>query len=235
MAIPAAVTLLVVVTLIGINGANRSGEPHLRLTMSERELPLAGSAPADKRGPRLYIDYVDRYDALDARNWLSEERLRAIGFVFDVMPGAPEAADTYRRLLPKIAWVAFEYDGPAWRDIARRQALKNKQEYVDRLSRLVPIDASVDRDALVSRYPTGHLVLRASIRIDYVAADQPGGPVFYGRIDSLIPPEMSVPIELRDRLATLPPRAEHRAPRYDVDVALGRLGIPYITDIRVDR
>lgn len=234
IAVPAVTTLLVVVLLIGANGYNRSGEPPQRITLTERELPLAWSGPDDQRGVRLRIEQQGRYDPFDARNWLTDERLRALGFVFDVMPGAPEAPYTYRRVLPKTAWVAFQYDGPAWRDIERQWRLKQPAGerngwYPD--SRLVPVDASRDRDALLARHPAGHLVLRASIQISYLDANN-RGPLVYGTIRHLIPGEMSVPLELQDRLTGLAQRDEARTPRYEVDLAAGHLGIPFVIDVR---
>jgi hypothetical protein len=230
--VPVVTTLVVVVSLIVVNGVNRSGEPRQRITLSEREVPLSWSGVGDKRGVRLRFEYQGRFDPLDARNWLTEERLRALGFVFDVMPSAPEAGDTYRRALPKIAWVAFEFDGERWRDIERRRALEPKSAIRFTMSsRLVPVDASLDRETLIARYPGGHLILRASIRLGYLDP-QEKGPLVYGHISNLIPDHVSVPLMLKDRLASLPAGDEERTPRYEVDLALGRMGIPYVTDVR---
>jgi hypothetical protein len=90
-------------------------------------------------------------------------------------------------------------------------------------SRLVPVDASSDQETLLARYPTDHLILRAVIALGYVPPSR-GGPVIYGWIRELIPPAITVPRELRGRLTS---------GRYDVDLAVGRLGIPYLVDIRV--
>lgn len=233
--VPAATTLLVVVLLIGANGYNRSGEPPQRITLTERELPQTSRGRADNREVRLRIEYESRSDALDARNWLPEDRLRALGFVSDVMPSAPEAGDTYRRMLPRTAWVAFQYEGEAWREIERRRELARsatEERYGSYpRSRLVPIAASLDRDELVRRYPTGHLVVRASIGIAYVDPTN-RGPLVYGYIRWLVPREISPSRELAARLETLPDRDQIGTPRYEVDLSVGHLGIPYITDIR---
>jgi hypothetical protein len=235
IAIPGMTTLLIVVALIGLNGWNRSGEALQRITLTERELPIAWGGPDDERGMRLRVEHQGRFEPLDARNWLSDERLRELGFVFDIMPGAPEAGETYRRLLPKIAWVAFEYNGAAWREIERQHALyapmPSPYARHNSPSRLVPVDASPDFNTLVSRYPAGHLVLRASIQIGYLEPSNKG-PLVYGYIRRIIPHDVSVPRHLADRVARFRVRDENVAPRYEVDVALGRLGTPYITDIR---
>jgi hypothetical protein len=236
--VPAATTMLVVVLLIGVNGYNRSGDPLQRITLTEREARMSWGGPDDGRGVRLRIDYQGRFDPFDARNWLTEERLRALGFVSDVMPGAPEAGDTYRRLLPRTAWVAFQLDGEAWRDIERRRQLAESSTgprvASSDQSHLVPVDASLDRDLLVARYPMGHLVLRASIQVGYVDPSNKG-PLVYGYIRWIIPADLSVPRALGQRLTDLPGRNEQGSPRYEVDIAVGQVGIPYVTDIRLLR
>jgi hypothetical protein len=229
--------LLVVVAFIALSGWNRSDPPIARLTLTERELPLT-SVPADAdddRGIELGLEYARRDDPLDARNWLTDDRLRAIGLDLDVMPSAPEAEDAYTRALPRIAWVAFEYDGEAWRDVERRLALvapPPRQPDMVRLSpsRLVPVDAAPDAETLIARYPSGHLILRASIELGYVPPTRKG-PLVYGWIRRLTPATVHVPRQFREVLATLPERGE--APRYDVDLVVGRMGIPYIVAIRV--
>jgi hypothetical protein len=231
--VPALTAILSVVALIGVYGWNRSREPRLRITLTERELPVMWSNPNDERGTQVRVEFERRVDPLDARNWLTESRLRAMGFAFDVMPGAPEADDTYNRALPRIAWVAFDYDGAAWRDIARIRALMPRISEPPRSeasSRLVPVDADRDLDVLVARYPSGHLILRAAIDLRYIGPAEKG-PLVYGYIRHLIPDRMTVPRALADRLRDLPTR--DAAPRYEVDVVLGRLGIPYVTDVRL--
>ncbi len=229
--VPGVIALAVVISLLALAGWNRSDAPQLRITLSERELPASAPAPSsgDDRGVQLRVAFQNRTDALDARNWLTEDRLRALGFVLDVMPGAPEAMSTYNRPLPRVAWVAFEFNGNAWREIERRRALEsNPSEAPERRfmttagSRLVPVDASSDLETLLARYPTGHLILRAVIALGYVPPSR-SGPFVYGWIRELIPGGITVPRELRGRLM---------GGNYDVDLALGRLAIPYVTDIR---
>jgi hypothetical protein len=234
--LPAAVALLVVVAFIALAGWNRSGQPLVRLTLTERELQLVGMPRADAdddRGIELRIEHARRDDPLDARNWLTEERLRAIGLGLDVMPSAPQAEDTYSRALPRIAWVAFEYDGNAWREVERRLELTTPAARpANQLlapSRLVPIDAAPDAESLAARYPTGHLILRASIQLSYVPPVRKG-PLVYGWIRELTPAYVHVPREFRAVLTTLPPSGE--APRYEVDITVGRLGIPFVTAVR---
>jgi hypothetical protein len=230
--VPGVIALMVVVSLLALAGWNRSDAPRLRLTLSERELPASVPTPSsgDDRGAQLRLTFQNRTDPLDARNWLTEERLRALGFALDVMPGAPAAISTYNRALPRVAWVAFEFNGNAWHEIERRRALEPRPADTPErhfmtmaASRLVPVDASSDQETLLARYPTDRLILRAVIALGYVPPSR-GGPFIYGWIRELIPPAITVPRELRGRLTS---------GRYDVDLAVGRLGIPYLVDIRV--
>jgi hypothetical protein len=235
--LPGAVALLVVVAFIALAGWNRSNQPLAQLTLTERELRLIDVPRAnadDDPGIQLRLEHARRDKPLDARNWLTEDRLRAIGLGLTVMPSAPEAEDTYTRAMPRIAWVAFEYEGNAWREVERRLALtppSPRHPNESRLgpSRLVPVDTAPDAESLVSRYPTGHLILRASIGLGYVPPARKG-PLVYGWIRHVTPSTVHVPREFSDMLATLPPQGD--APRYEVDLVVGRLGIPYITSVR---
>ena len=150
---------------------------------------------------------------------------------------APDAELAYGRALPRIGWVVFEYGGPAWQDIERRRQVPSAHERhrppIDP-SRLVPVDAGPDLDALAARYPSGHLIVRATIGLRYLRPDQQG-PLVYGVIERLHPAAVTVPLGLHDRLAGLT-RDQRvgttRPPRYEVDLGVGRLGVPYVRDIQ---
>jgi hypothetical protein len=246
IALPAALTLIVVAAFVGASGCNRSGEPLLTLTLTERELSLPWNpspAPEDDPGLQLQIEVDRRTDPLDARNWLTDDRLRALGFALNVPPGAPEAAETYGRVPPRVVWVAFEYAGPAWREIERRRALRTETEvYRARVepTRLVPVDAAGDVETLRTRYPSGHLILRAVVGVRFHDA-RSGGPLIAGYLRELVPTAVTVPRDLRPALDGLAPPVQVASdsgphgpigPRYEADIALGRLGIPYLRAIR---
>jgi hypothetical protein len=235
VAVPALVALIVVATLLGYAGCNKSGEPRLLLTLTERELPRLSMVEStdEDRGRRLRIAVNARHDPLDSLNWLPESRLRALGFPFSVTAGAPEAADTYSKTPPRLGWVAFEFDGPAWRDIERRRALQPDTSSQPGLqSRLVPVDAGPDLDAMLAKYPTGHLILQAVIHVNFLPPDR-GGPLVYGTLGRVIPSQLTVPSHVRqvlDEQAGDP--AGRVAARYEVDVATGRFGVPYVRSLR---
>lgn len=245
IAIPSVTTLIVVASLLALSGWNRAAGPRSLITVTERELSLPFNAADRNALLHLALQVERRDDPLDARNWLREDRLREIGFNVEVPAAAPEASYHYGRALPRVAWVAFQYDGDAWREIERRRALAPPPREPWRRpmpTRLVPVDAAADLDVLLLRYPRAHLMLRAVIGLAY-RGPKDGGPLVYGWIRQLVPAGIAVPNDLRGRLDGLqhvyvtpgesaPNEPREEPPRYEVDVAVGRLGIPYVTDIR---
>lgn len=239
IAVPALLVVVTVVALVGAAGWNRSGEPELVIGLTERELPLArpGAAPGDDPGARLRIAYEYRHDPLDARNWLPEARLREIGFPFHVPVASPQAPETYDRVPPRVAWVVFEYDGPQWRDIARRRAVADTALPPPvGSSRLVPVDAGLDFESLRARYPSGHLIVRGIVGLAYVPPAR-GGPMLHGVLREVVPPVVAVPYALRAVVEGLAPTAGSGTvePRYEAELAIGSLGLPYLRSLRLIR
>ena len=121
--VAALVLLLGIGSLFCAAAWNRGGDSQsIELTERELELPWTsenGRADADAE-LRLMFRWQLRAEPQDARVWLSEVTLRALGFGSGLPAGAPEAALVYGRSLPRVAWVAFEYDGPAWKTIEQR-------------------------------------------------------------------------------------------------------------------
>jgi hypothetical protein len=245
IAIPAVTLLIVVAGIVGLAGWNRSAEPRQVIGLTERELSLPyGYEDGLRDGAPLKLNLQIEYraDALDARNWLSEQRLRDIGFTIAVPASAPEAAVTYRRVPPRVAWVALEYDGPLFQAIEQRRALeREKDTWRGQLepTRLVPVDAAPDFETLRARYPTNHLIVRAVIALSYLGPSE-RGPLIYGTVREIVPSTVAVPRRLRDALIGLPPRPStgpdgpHTLvpPRYVADIASGPLGVLYLRAIK---
>jgi hypothetical protein len=244
--VPAVTALAVVAVLVGVASYNRSRAPLTALALTEREVRLAHDydEKGQERELQLWIAFEPRSDRFDARNWLTEDRLRALGFALDWPAGAPEAEDRYQRQPARLAWIALEYDGPAAKEIARQQQMgpshgMMRGAWLDS-SRLVPVDAAREVEPLLRRYPTGHLIVRGVIDLVFTPAEQ-GGPMVHGIIRQLTPSTVTVPLELRPLLEDLarslrrdPPAEGVRIlePRYQVDVAIGPLGLPYVTSVR---
>jgi hypothetical protein len=253
--VAAAVVLLAsVFGLLGTAAWNRR-DPVQRITLTERELELPwtweNGRDDDDAELRLRFAWQQRANPQDARTWLTSDRLRELGFTVGVPAGAPEAEHVYGRALPRIGWVVFEVDGPAWQTIDRRRAMRPLAQ--DRYSyqpagpsRMVPIDAGVDLTALSNRHGgAGVVVMPAVVQMRY--ENHPAqGPVVWAWIAQLVSNSVSVPLHLRPRLAGLPrlsramppawkegdPLPEPSPPRYEVDLAIGRLGAPWIEDVR---
>ena len=244
--LPGLLAILLVMSLVGLSGWNRSAEPRQVMELTERELQAPYLSPEAREGGTisLQLQYEGRYEPLDARNWLSDEKLRALGFNLPVPAAAPEAADRYRRTPPRVAWVAFEYDGPAYQEFARRRELQKQNEgmvWRGRLepSRLVPVDAAPDFESLHARYATGHLIVRAIIVLNYLGPID-RGPLVYAMVREVVPSRITVPRDLRDLLLNLPPfptagpDGPHTEvpPRFVAEIASGPLGVLYLRSVR---
>ena len=244
IALPALTTLIAVASLVGLAGWNKSSETQRPLTLTEREMPLSTQLVSldDAEALKLPIVFQWRSNPLDSRNWLPESKLRALGFPLNVPAGDPNALEVYTDLPPRLAWIVLEYEDPAWQEIERRRAVQ-REDLRDRgvNSRLVPVDAGLDVEALRHQYPAGHLVVRGVITINFLGPSS-GGPLLYGSLRELVPSMVTVPRQHRPTLVGLapfslppgPPDAPRPelVPRYEVEVGVGRIGIPFIKGIR---
>ena len=228
--VPAVTALVVVCAFVAVSGWNRSGESLQIITLTERELTLPQTKPEeDDPGIQLRISYSSRSDAIESRNWLTDERLRALGFAMQIPVGAPEAKAYYRRAMRRVGWVVLEYGGSVWQEMERRRALLPEHKQMEFVSRLVAIDSGPEYEPLLARYPTGHLILRAIFGLSY---HEQTGPVIHGYIEQLVPNSITVPARWRNQVEDLTRRDVVDSPRYEVEVAVGRLGIPHVKDLR---
>ena len=252
LVIAALVLLTGIGALLGSAAWNRGGEPQF-IELSERELELPwtweNGRDDDDAELRLVFRWQRRSEPQDARVWLSEVTLRALGFGIGVPAGAPEAEQVYGRSLPRIAWVAFEYDGPAWALIDQRRALTSPDRHVvdpSAASHLVPIDAGLDPAVLRRRHASGATVVMPAIVHMRYAMDAAQGPSVWGWVPELVSNDVSVPYHFRERLRGLTRAVRGRAPdtagdapasapepRYDVTLGVGRLGAVWVADVRV--
>jgi hypothetical protein len=247
LVVAAVVLLLTVGGLFGAAAWNR-GHDVQTIVLSERELALPWSWPSARSGTRLRFEWQSGSEPQDGRGWLTEVKLRELGFTMDVPAGAPEAEHFYGRSLPRLASVAFEMDGPAWRTLEQRlemaAAANRFQPRPGDRSHLVPIDAAPQPDALRRRYQGQPVVvLPAVIQLRYRTTPTEG-PSVWGEVTDLVAREVTVPASLRHRLPAGPRRAltpqdpsgvrptELEAPRYTVELRVGRLGAVWVEDIR---
>jgi hypothetical protein len=245
LVVAALVLLLSIGGLLAAAAWNRGASQ--RIVLTERELTLPAwwayrsEAGGDDRVLRLRVDWQPRSDPQEARLWLPDVKLREMGFTTGVPAGAPEAASFYGRSLPRVAWVAFEYDGPAWRRLVQELSMTPRAPSLDRESRLVPIDAGLDPERLRQRHAEGPVVvLPAIIRMRF-ESHPTRGPSVWAVVDRLALPDVSVPVNLRERLnafrhgSPAPFSAEPvtpPAPRYEVVLRVGRFGAAWVEEIR---
>lgn len=111
----------------------------------------------------------------------------------------------------------------------------------DSASRLYVIDAGLDKAALRARYPdrAHYIIVRGRVRIGATALR--GGSRFTGYVAGLSVPEINVPARARrvfeaarSRAANIsfPRGAGEQGPRYEVEVAFGRLLEPWLLEAR---
>jgi len=183
---------------------NRSGVSE-GIDLTEREVTLSGDT-GENSGMTARVRWA--VDAEAREVWLSPGQLEALGFDLAADRGARGGTEPVRQL-ERRAVIAFEL----------------RQQAVD--SRLVPIDASVDRDEMLARYPNRrtHLVAAGlvGLRRDAGQSNLPRGYVV-----SIDPRELHVPTEFAGRLRRNGPR-----PRtFTMTVRFGSRLEPWIVDVR---
>ena len=268
----AVVTAVNAAILVGV-ARDPSGGPESHVWVDERELKLEPARENSAVTLRWRLQQAPRRGAMlaDPAPWLDTDTLTSLGFDCSVRPGDPAAPEFYSRQLPRRAVVVFalaaeEWDqrlalwqqrayerlerSPGIPDEHARATLRTTiDEVADRASRLVPVAAGLDSDALRRRYPDRqrHLLVAAVVRVTYDPGARAGGPAVGGRIVELLSPTIQVPgrltvvfagldedpagVETRrfyggDVLAGLT-LIEHR-PRYRVKVGFSTMGRPRI-------
>ncbi len=172
-------TLLLVTNIFVLSGVayNRSGEPESIINLTERELSLPYRLHKENSGLSLSLEWrtlardkdSGSYSGWGSPAWFTEEKLRELGFRDkDLKKG-----NSYRRPLPKKAFIVLEFNGENYQEALRRaqadlaqeeakegadeQEIKwarqrlEKERFLE--SRLFAVDAGLDPDRLRKRYP----------------------------------------------------------------------------------
>jgi len=203
-------------------------------------------------------------------DWLDRAKLLELGFRVDLDPTHPDAAERYSQAMARDVYFVVEYEGEAWnrwisgRDEQVRKLRRNVEEGTaeskaltdaeaalafDRTmrSRLFPIDAGVDADALQRRYGDRrrYAVLAGLLRPKIVQPES-GAPTLSGDVLGLVVSRLYVPRQLRRHLEAFLPEEtweevearERRAaesgwpvptqPRYRATLAVGRRHEPWL-------
>jgi Domain of unknown function (DUF4824) len=121
----ASIGLLVLTNAVVLAGVayNRSAEPDVEITLTEREVPVSfgGFRRSDEdTGFALRLRWQspnrrwrsDRHESGPA--WFDQAKLEALGYDCSIPLSDPDAALYYDRQLPREVYVVLEYEGKAW-------------------------------------------------------------------------------------------------------------------------
>jgi len=117
----AAAAIVLVANMFALVHAwrNRSGSIETNITLTERELPLSYNLNEDDTGVSLDLRWLGLVRASFGWErpalWLDQKALQELGFDTSVAPSDDKAIEFYQRQRARRAFVALEYDGPAWR------------------------------------------------------------------------------------------------------------------------
>jgi hypothetical protein len=185
-----------------------------------------------------------------------------VALSFDVhLPSTTEEARWFdRRYLSRPAWGVFEAGGPSWEAWKRRterhtaalelevaegrmteaharSERESRQSWLAMGSRLFLIEVGADADLLRQRHPDRRrlFILPVLVRPRVVGRDWDGPCIpprcrLTGEIEQRIT-RVNVPSRLQSSLPGASTRGD-KAPRYEVDLAIGRGHEPWITAIR---
>jgi hypothetical protein len=159
---------------------NRSGPVDADVTLTERELSLPYRAGDEDSSVSLGLHWIqpEQWQLPEPQRRIPRfdaAMLRQVGFDTSVPPSDPRARDFYRRQRARPAFLALEYQGPAWRKHVEETANVSGHDH-DSEPRLVFIDASGDREALRRRHPDRNMVIVLPAVVNIGLVDPPSSP-----------------------------------------------------------
>jgi hypothetical protein len=208
---------------------NRAGAPLETIQLTERELPLNFREKEDT-GVGVRLNW-ERFDpASNEYSWLDRTKLEGLGFDY-----AKALRDPQHPQLARPAFVALEYDGPAWAEWLKSvQQAKPGVTQFELFSRLIPVDVAKTPEPLLIRYPDRrrYLVIRGLVQLSvwtfHVGGGQEGQPRPHPTISEVLPGSIHVPAPLSDALGKLPSPTNMASPRYTLTLSYGRHFEPWL-------
>jgi hypothetical protein len=219
----AGIVLLTNVVVLLEVAHNRSGGPVETIQLTERELPL-NYRENENSGVSVRIDWRRFYTVVpEDFSQLDRAKLEALGFDYDRAMHDPQYPP-----LPRPAFVAFEYDGPAWaRWVRSAQQAKPPLTQFEMLSRLLPVDVATTPDPLLIKYPDRqkYIIVRGVVGV--YADIREKNPKLRPSISQVLPDTIHVTPPLSDAMGHL---AGNRAasPRYTLTISYGRSFEPWL-------
>ena len=217
-----------------------------QVTLTGHELLNLGSSLDEDSGLALQLQWVDASRMpwpLAGHNpaaWLDQAKLQQLGFDCSVDPSSREAFRYYQRQRARRAYVALEYNGPAWQkwEEAYRVGAEQFQASHPELrsayptpdtGRLIAIDAGRDATELRARHPdrTSVIIVPAVVDLSLLPTliDGKRSSQLYGRITQ-IPNSIHVPRPFSDQL-----RNANRNVPYQVQLSYGAAFEPWVTGV----
>ncbi len=236
------------IALIGV-ARNRAGEPLATIELTERELPLMNIG-MDSSGIDLSFAWFKTFPS--AAGPLNRAQLEQIGFRFR-FPAGTLSKDI--ALMPRKAFVALEYQGPAWKQwlVQVEEERQRTQSGAPRSpglpilpseplldTRLFVVDAAKSYSELRARYPdqSKRLIVQAVVRarVEEVRDGKTGMVVSCncsGFVSEILPAFVHVPLPHARILALLQPRRVGEESRYFVTLQYGRSLEPWVASVRL--
>lgn len=237
---------------------NRSSET-ASVVLTERELVLSRHANAENSGFSLRLNFrtldseVKHYvGASHYPDWLDKPKMLALGFSADDLEVSED--QEYKRKLGKQVYLAVEYDGDAYQQMVRQvanwytqqmeqgensenntqRALKRVKRENIQASRLFVIDADLDLDVLMQKYPSQNNIFWVRGIISPLNSwDGAKNTKAAGYIDSLSISQIHIPKPLNQKLRQLERVKfnEINSPRYEIELKYGKNLEPWVTDV----
>jgi len=208
----AVVILSNALVLFGV-ARNRAGAPVETIQLTQRELPKGFS---EKEDTGVSLRFSWNVIPGDENSWLDRAKLETLGF-----DTAAALRDTKHPPLPRPAYIALEYNGPAWeRWVQMMQSTKVFHPLAgDTQPRLLAIDAAKSPDGLLQKYSDQqkYLIVRGVIRA-FVNTGR-GSKQLYGSVSEILPQDIHVPPSLSTAFST---------PSYTVTLAYGHRFEPWV-------
>jgi hypothetical protein len=254
----AAVIVIANVFALAHCALNRMGPPDSVITLTESEFYFYRAPSDDDSGVTLHLDWAREAYNFTSKRWLNRRKLEQLGFKSSMTANRPDIDDFYRWRRSRIAFVAVEYNGPAWQklhkdyeQIRAEQEAQHENTFPEQnpyASHLVSIDADLNASSLRKRHPDGTSVLIVPALISVYADDKsPGGfGAYIDQLDSSI----HVPRPFSDQFRSLKQAlagsgsqsdgisAEHPTPTsamptYKVQLHFGAFHEPWVTGVAI--
>jgi hypothetical protein len=219
------------IVLVGV-ARNRIGSPLQTIQLTERELPREAGDKENSgvslrfQWQRFGSTYFDQYA------WMDRTKLEELGFDCQAALRDPKHLP-----LERPAFLALEYDGPAWEQWLKAMEKEPKviHPYDSTMgSRLFVIDSSRTPGQLIEKYKDQqhYLIVRGVVRLGVVnwepTTRKPGPDRLQASVSRLLPESIHVPLPLSAPLGSLSTGTTFASPRYTVTLSYGHRFEPWV-------